>query len=117
MFSQKYGVSGEGEMHWTLGIGVARVRNTHTISLSQEGYIDNLVERFGLHDVTAVTTPLEPSVILTKDQRPTTPVGLQDMCGNRYRELIGSLQYVALTTRLDIRFAIGKLAQFLVNPA
>jgi len=104
-------------MHWTLGRGVAGVRNTHTISLSQEEYINDLVERFGLQNVTAVANPLEPSAVLTKDQRPTTPAGLQDMSGNKYRELIGSLQYVALATRLDIRFGISKLDQFLVNPA
>jgi len=39
------------------------------------------------------------------------------MSGNRYRERTGSLQYVALTTRPDIRFGISKLAQFLVNLA
>ena len=39
------------------------------------------------------------------------------MAGNRYRELIGSLQYVSLATRPDITFAVSKLAQFLTNPA
>ena len=117
MFNQKYGISGEGEMRWTLGIGVARDRDTHIISLSQEEYISNLVERFGLQDANTVTTPLEPGAILTREQCPTTPAELQGMTGNRYRELIGSLQYVALATRPDISFAISKLAQFLVNPA
>ena len=117
MFNQKYGISGEGEMRWTLGIGVARDRDTHIISLSQEEYIRNLVERFGLQDTNTVTTPLEPGAILTREQCPTTPAELQGMTGNRYRELIGSLQYVALATRPDISFAISKLAQFLVNPA
>ena len=38
------------------------------------------------------------------------------MVGNRYRELIGSLQYAALATRPDIAFAVNKLSQFLDNP-
>jgi hypothetical protein len=38
------------------------------------------------------------------------------MHGNNYRELIGSLQYLALATRPDINFATSKLAQFLTNP-
>ena len=96
MFSQKYGISGKGEMHWTLGIGAARDRDTHTISLSQEEYINNLVERFGLQNANTVTTLLEPRAILTKDRCPTTPAELQGMSGNRYQERIGSLQYVAL---------------------
>ena len=38
------------------------------------------------------------------------------MAGNRYRELIGSLQYLSLATRPDITYAVNKLSQFLVNP-
>jgi len=110
MFSQKHVTSGEGEMRGTLRIGVARDRDTHTISLLQEEYINNLVERFGLQNANTVTTPLEPGAMVTKDQCPTTPTELQGMSDNRYRELIGSLQFVALTTRPDISFAISKLA-------
>ena len=83
MFSHKYGLSGEGEMRLTLGIGVARDRNTDTISLSQEEYINNIIRSFGLQNPTTVTTPLEPGAILTKEQCSTTPAELQDMSGNR----------------------------------
>jgi len=117
MFRQKYRISGEGEVRWTLGIGVARDRNTHTISISQEGNTNSVVERLGLQNTTTVTTPLEPGAILTKGQCPTTPVELQYMSCNRYRELLGSLRYVALATRPDTSFAISTLDQFLVNPA
>jgi len=75
------------------------------------------VERFGLQNETTVTTPLQPGAILTKDQCPTTPAELQDMFGNRYRDLTVSQQYVSPATRPDISFAIGELARFLVNPA
>ena len=66
---------------------------THTTSLSQEPYINNLVECFGPHHATTVTTPLEPSALFTKDQRPAIPAEFQDMdmFGNNYRELIASL--------------------------
>ena len=114
MFNQKYGISGKGEMCWTLRIGVACDHDTHIILLSQEEYINTLL---GPQDANTVTTPLEPSVILTKEQCPMTPAEPQGMSVNRYRELIGSLQYIALTTQPDISFPISKLAQFLVNPA
>ena len=74
------------------------------------------MERFGLQNANAVTTPLEPGAILTKDQCPTTPAELQGMSVQRHRELIGSLQYVELAIRPDISLAISKLAQILVNP-
>jgi len=73
ILSQKYGTP-----RWTLGIGVARDRNTHTISPSQEEYINNLMERSGIQYATTITT-LEPGAILTKDQWSTTPAELQEM--------------------------------------
>ena len=111
MFKNKYGISGEGELSWTLGIGVHRDRDARIISLSQEAYINNLVERFNLQNATTVTTPLAPGTILSKEQCPATPHD-----NPRYRELIGSLQYASLGTRPDISFAVNKLAQFLTNP-
>ena len=78
-------------MRWTLGIGVNRDYITHTISLSQESNINNLVNRFGLQNATTVATPLEPSALFTKDQCPTIPAEFQDMFGNNYRELVSSL--------------------------
>ena len=59
MFSAKYGISREGERRWTLGRGVNRDYITHSISFSQESYINNLVKRFDLQNAAIVTTPLE----------------------------------------------------------
>jgi len=67
MFGRKYGISGKGELSWTLGMKVTRIFSRHTVSISQQSYIKNLVERFGLQDAQSVTTPLTPGTILTKD--------------------------------------------------
>jgi hypothetical protein len=34
----------------------------------------------------------------------------------RYSQIIGSLMYLAITTRPDISFAVSKLSQFMSNP-
>ena len=116
MFRRKYGISGEGDLWWTLGMKVERDFNAHIVLVSQRSYIEDLLVRFRLQKAQTITTPLAPGTILTKDQRPTTPDEISDMAGNRYRELIGSLQYLSLATRPDITYAINKLSQFLVNP-
>ena len=116
MFHQKYGISGKGELRWTLGLKVKRDFNRHMVTLLQQSYIENLVERFRLQGAKTYMTPLAPGTILTKDQCPKTPAKVQDMAGSQYRELIGSLQYASLATRLDITYAINKLSQFLANP-
>ena len=116
MFDRKYGITGERKLRWILGIKVTRDYRTRTISLSQESYINSLVKRFGLQRATTVTTPLALGALLTKDQCPRTPEELREVANNNYRELLGSLQYAALTTRPDTSFAISKLSQFLTNP-
>ena len=116
MFHWKYGISGEGELCWTLGLKVKCNFNRHMVTLSQQSYIENLVERFRLQGTKTYMTPLAPGMILTKDQCPKTPAKVQDMAGSRYRELIGSLQYASLATRPDITYAVNKLSQFLANP-
>ena len=65
MFKHKYGITAEGDLSWTLGIGVRRDRDARIISLSQGTYINNLVERFNLQNTTTVTTPLAPSAALS----------------------------------------------------
>ena len=60
MLRKKYGISGEGELRWTLEIGVKRDFDTHIISFSQEAYINKFIERSGLHGARPVTTPLAP---------------------------------------------------------
>ena len=82
MFRQKYGISGEGELRWTLGLKVKCDFNRHMVMLSQQSYIENLVERFRLQGAKTYMTPLAPGTILTKDQCPTTPAEVQDMAGS-----------------------------------
>jgi hypothetical protein len=53
-------------------------------------------------------TPYDPSVILRKNYRIS-----RDQL--RYSQIIGSLIYLASTTRLDISFAVSKLSRFVSN--
>jgi hypothetical protein len=54
-------------------------------------------------------TPYDPSVILRKNYRIS-----RDQL--RYSQIIGSLMYLASTTRPDISFAVSKLSRFVSNP-
>ena len=44
MFCWKYGISGEGKLHWTLGLKVKGNFSRHMVTLSQQSYIENLVD-------------------------------------------------------------------------
>jgi hypothetical protein len=77
--------------------GISGVKH-NDVALSQESYIDSLVVRFGLESAHKVTTSLTSVAILTKHQCAKTLEEIQDMASNNYRELMGSIHYLALAT-------------------
>lgn len=95
-----------GEVKYCLGIEF--LRNKEGITMHQQGYINEVLHRFGMFDAKPVLTPLCPNSKLTKqtcnskEEGPIVP----------YRELMGSLMYLAVSTRPDIAFAVSYLSQF-----
>ncbi len=61
-----FDVKDMGKPKKIIGIEIERDRDNGTISLSQQQYIDGILTRFGLHNASPVTTPLDPNVILRK---------------------------------------------------
>src|SRR6266545_7352868 len=91
------------------------------ISISQAHYIDSLLTKFGLTNMNPVVTPMDPNVKLNDYNKSskTELEGEEDLnkkITHGYAQSIRSLMYLAITTRLDIAFAINKLAQYTSNP-
>jgi hypothetical protein len=98
-----------GELSFILGIKVTRNRSAKKIWLSQEAYIDQLVQRFDVKGY--AMTPM------TSDTNPVRYEGTansQDI--RRYQEIIGSLLYAARCTRPDISNAVGLMRAFQLKP-
>lgn len=89
-FKQRYGVSGSGDLTWTLGIAFTKSATTHTVSMSQEQFILSLVRKFGLQDAAAVSTPMAAGAALSDAQCPVSDEDREDMRGIPYRELVGA---------------------------
>lgn len=87
-----------------LGMGVIYDQPQRTLFLSQEKSIKELLQKFNLSDCKATEVPMQPNLELT----PATEPDLK----YPYRELIGSLLFIARTTRPDIAYAVAKMAQF-----
>jgi hypothetical protein len=105
-----------GELHWLLGIEVTRDRNSHTLHLSQKAYIEDIIRCFNFDDLRSISTPMDPNVILSASQSPSTPEEVAAMRHIPFREAIGSLMYASLGTRPDITFAVSRLSKYLQNP-
>jgi len=108
-----------GELKHMLGVLVTRDRSRHLIYLNQSAYIQCTIARFGLENLTLVSTPLAVKHDLTLSQSPITEAekcAFEDYAGDiHYLSLVGSLLF-ATQTRPDIQFAVGLIAQFSNNP-
>src|SRR5882724_10156012 len=105
-----------GEVRWLLGITVTRDRKKCTISLSQHAYIEKIAKHFYLENVFPVSTPLDPNVLLSKEQCPKTEDEKHHMKTIPYLHAIRSLMYAAIGTHIDIVYAAQCLSQFSSNP-
>ena len=88
-----------------------------SITVNQEEYIDNLLKEFGMSDCKALSTPMAEHVKLTNDMFPLEGSEKQRVMSKRnYRSLIGSSNYLSLSSRPDIAQATHVLSSFLENP-
>jgi len=84
--------------------------NGLTISLTQEGYNDLVLEQFGMASCKPVGTPRE------KDKLGMKGGGDKPYDRTLYLQLIGSLGWIATGTRPDIALAVSYLGRFNADP-
>ncbi len=111
----RWEISDLGPAKFALGIAITRDRASRTISISQSAFIDRILEKFGQSDSHPCDTPTATGFQLThpNDDQPVPPHIIAWMARTPYRELVGSLNYLAVATRPDISYAVGRLASFL----
>jgi hypothetical protein len=106
----------------TFAIGIAYEYRGNTLYLNQHAYIDKIEKEFKLtHTQKAYKVYIPLSVQMKKDCE--TYIDREDekvqSMKYPYRNIIGTLLYLALNTRPDIAYAVGFLARFMnkVNQA
>jgi hypothetical protein len=96
-----------GPLHYYLGIEM--IQKPICIFITQQKYIGDLLNKFGMTDCKPLSTPMEKKLKLSS----TDSTSLID--ATPYRQLVGSLIY-ATTTCLDISFVVGVLSRFMQQP-
>jgi hypothetical protein len=88
-------------------VGIEITRGERSITISQERYIENILEREGMRYANPVAMPLDPNIKLE-------PVAddVEGSRSNAYASLLGELQFLANATRPDIAHAVSKLASY-----
>jgi hypothetical protein len=92
-----------GAVEHFLGVRVTRDRANRTIHLDQQAYLERMLERYGMADCSPAPTPAAEHVL-----EPAEPGSAPDV---PYQEVVGSLLWAALNTRLDIGNAVRALAK------
>lgn len=88
---------------WYLGMHIEHDRIKGTITVTQEAFIDALLEQFQMVDCKTCSTPAAPGTKLTKAD---TADAIEDF---PYRELVGSLLWLGRCSRPDIIYAVNQL--------
>jgi len=106
--SAEYEMSDLGEAEYILGIKVQRDRPQRSIYLSQQSYIEEVLQRFDMHNSKPVDTPMHTDTKLTKpaDDEPHSSPSIP------YQSAVGSLMYALTCTRPDIAFAVSTVSRF-----
>jgi hypothetical protein len=107
-------LTGGGPPQWVLQM---RITSTPTsITLDQESFTLKLLERFGMDHSTPVSTPSVVGADLSSNARPKTDAERKDMQRVPYKEAVGALIYLSVTTRFDIAYAVSIVARHLSDP-
>ena len=95
-----------GEVTRYIGVEISRDRVNHTISLSQQPYIDKIVQSNEVHDKSAKPIPMQPQADYNSPGDGTNPP---------IQKQVGDFRFQADRTRPDIQTAVGILGSNSVN--
>jgi hypothetical protein len=109
--ASKYSITDFGDCNWILNMEIKRDRINGTITLSQEAYINRVLQQ---HNMVVCKVASNPELVADLFRPPTgsdlTPL-TEDGISN-YRSIIGSLSYAANTTRIDVAHVVNELSRF-----
>uniref|UniRef100_A0A2N9IRB9 Integrase catalytic domain-containing protein n=1 Tax=Fagus sylvatica TaxID=28930 RepID=A0A2N9IRB9_FAGSY len=105
-----------GPARQILGMQILRDRKAKKLWLSQEKYVERVLERFNMKHAKLVSTPLGGHFKLSKKSCPLSNKEKENMASIPYSSAVGSLMYAMVCTRPDIAHAVGVVSRFMVNP-
>ncbi|KAI0993191.1 hypothetical protein K3495_g14993, partial [Podosphaera aphanis] len=112
--SQRFNAKNLGEIEKILGVRITRDRKNRTIYLDQEQYLSAALDQFGITQAKHTSKKIPAA-----DYENLRPANELDERINvtEYQRGIGKLMYAMVLTRPDIAFVVGRLSQFMKDPA
>jgi len=106
---ESYEMTDLGDISWILGMHITRDRDAGWIAVSQQKYIEEILERFGKSDARPISTPTLANEHLIKLTSPEINV-------RSYQSAIGALMYPMLGTRPDLAYTVAALGRHSATP-
>ena len=114
--SKNFDMKDMGEASYVIGIKIHRDRSRGILGLSQETYINKILERFRMKDCSPSVAPIMKGDKLSLNQCPKNDLENESMKNIPYASVVGSLMYAQVCTRPDIACAVGVLGLYQSNP-
>lgn len=111
MLQSNFEIDDKREISYCLGFEVCRDGERGAIRISQKQFIQNLLREYGMLDARPFYTPLDVSLHFIQCDDASHIVD-----SSKYQSLIGSLMYLAISTRPDIIHSVSKLSQYNKSP-
>jgi transposase InsO family protein len=107
--AHRFEVKDMGELHYFLGLKVVQGKNC--VWIGQPGYVDSILQKFGMENAKSIDTPIDASVKLVKATEESDNVDQV-----LYQSAVGSLLYLSIGTRPDITYAVSSVGRFCAKP-
>jgi hypothetical protein len=104
-----------GEAANILGIKIYRDRSKRLIGLSQDAYIEKILNQFNMQYSKKGFLPMSHGITLSKKQCPSKPDEQERMRVIPYASTIGSIMYAMICRRLDVSYALSALSRYQSN--
>ncbi|KAL4340454.1 hypothetical protein GQ457_08G012720 [Hibiscus cannabinus] len=114
--SKNFDMKDMGDASYVIGIKIHRDRHKGILGLSQETYINKVLERFRMKDCSPSVAPIVKGDKFNLNQCPKNEFEREQMKNIPYASVVGSLMYAQVCTRPDIAFAVGMLGRYQSNP-
>ena len=113
--SKNFDMKDMGEASYVIGIKIHRDRFQGILSLSQETYINKILEIFQIKDCSPSVSPIVKGDRFNLDQCSKNDLERKQMKNIPYASAVGRLMYAQVCTRPNIVFAIGMLGRYQSN--
>ena len=98
-----------GRLSWFLGMSIEYPANDCIVA-HQRTYAESILKKFQMDESRPVSTPMTANSSISK---PKDPYEIEECQEYPYRELVGSLMYLAVATRPDIATAVSIACQYM----